>query len=243
MNPIVFGAIIYIAYLLIWLFINLLTIAISIVTRKNFMIGLQGFTQIINFLLGLFLSLGGLYLYIYLLMQKQYILFVILLIVGSFLFSIITSVVSFLSFPFIAISTYFTIVTEKQLKEKNNEYEAEVISPDGKIIEKYASSAKLNSKLSFYFLTSYLLILFSAILTKQNAYEHWNGILDYIWNPLVSIFLWFPIVGLIVIIYNLIRKRRFLPLGFKSFSVTIFSILSYIMGGVIAFWFVRYVLF
>jgi len=176
-------------------------------------------------------------------MQKQYILFVILLIVGSFLFSIITSVVSFLSFPFIAISTYFTIVTEKQLKEKNNEYEAEVISPDGKIIEKYASSAKLNSKLSFYFLTSYLLILFSAILTKQNAYEHWNGILDYIWNPLVSIFLWFPIVGLIVIIYNLIRKRRFLPLGFKSFSVTIFSILSYIMGGVIAFWFVRYVLF
>ena len=241
-NTILYIVAFYIGYLLLWLFLNLVVFASSVVIRKNFTIAMVGLIQVVGFILSVGIILGLGYYFISLITHSQILLVVLLILVGGFIFSIITSVFDLVMLPFKVIPIYFNQIAVKQLKSTEQDLEADVIAPDGHVVGHFKSDARLTKELSFYFMLTYLLYLVMNVMTKRNQYENW-AVTDYLWNPLSEIFIWYIPAAILVGIYNVITKRKFFYNGFKGISIGVFKLMSSLMGGVLAFFFIRYVIF
>lgn len=204
---------IYVFILVVWLALNLVFFAISYLSRRSVSSILLGINMIINYIVYIVLGIWGLSLYWNALIHKQWFLFILLLIFGSIIIGFYQMIASLIVMPFTFLSTYFVEKTESLKQSKRDEYRAEVISPDGKVIEAYESNDLINRKLAIFFLLDYFGHLFYLVTHPQQytLYGWW----DYIFRPFFFLLQGIAIYILFVLLYNRLRHGKFIFMGWK----------------------------
>ncbi len=220
MNIILFISI-YVFLIVAWLILNLIFYSISILVKKNLSTIPHGLNSIVNFLIGLYLSLYPFYLAWQSLINKQWLFLFLIFIVGSFFLSILSSIISLLIVPFHIISGFFSMKAGLILSDNGQEFDVEYISPGGKIIEKTSSESKQNKNLAIFFLLSFTNNLF-YILLRPNQY-HTIG-LDYIFTPGFFMLQNAIIMGIPLGVINFIRFKNFIHPSWKVFLANVFKI-------------------
>lgn len=190
---------------------------------------LQGITSIFYWTIGASSFFGGIYLFITYIRNGDWIALILLLIFGSFVVNLYQSIIYFISVPFLLILAYFTSKIDAYLSRKEEIYDVDYISPDGKVIETEQSDDKINRNLAIWFFLSYILGLgWSLVNTK--LHKDW-GLNIYVFGPTIPITIFLVGASLPLMLINLIRRKK--AIGVKRVFLTtllkVYSILYFIL--------------
>ncbi len=205
---------IYFLVLIVWLVLNLVVFAISYLLRRSVSSILLIINMVINFVIYITFAFWGLFLYWNALINKQWLLFVILLIIGSFVIGFYQIIVTLILMPFSLISSYFTGKTENYKNTKRVEYQAEYLSPEGKVMDTIESDDLINKKLATFFLLDFFGHLVYLLLHPQQYKMY--GLWDYIFTPFFFLLQDILFFILMVLIFNRFRHGRFIYLSWRS---------------------------
>lgn len=230
-----YGVIIYISLALIWAMIVLVAYALSLAIKKPVVIFVlatasQIISQIILFLLSLYFGFSILFSFFH-----NFIVVVILAVIfGSFIFGLLSMLLNILAFPFTAIPMYFVGRIEKDTQEDNIET-AEILDGKGKVIGKTVEgSGVVNRKLSIYFLIDYVLIeLYIYLHRTLPQYRGWKWG-DYVTEPLFWIGSELVVFGFFIILFYLIRYKKFFPFGKRKLLLKVIKI-DVVLTGILTF--------
>lgn len=221
MTGIINFVLIYIFLLLVWSILNLILFCVSILFRKN----LSSISLVLSVLLdnGIQLFLFGYALYILWLIIKahEWLLLIFALVFGGFILGLWQTIYGLLLSPFNMVSFFFTSKFEDINQRREEEFVGEYISPEGKVIDKFESEARLNRRLAKYFIADYLVNLL-YILTHPQQYKIY-GWADYIFTPAFFMLQMMIVFGLIIGIYNMIRHKKFIYPDKKSYLIKVFK--------------------
>ena len=211
-----------------WLTINLIFLASSYLSHKNFVVILFGLTYLLNWVIGLYILGYALYILWQIITQGQWLLLILAFFFGSFIIGFWTMIYELLLAPFNGIVAYFVEVAEKFTIGRREEHEAEFISPEGEIIHKVRSDDSERKRLSKWFLVGYGAILLWNIVDRQNRYGWKFG--DFITMPLITLVILTLPCLLIVFIYFKVRKKKIASKkSLLASSLKLFSILYLIL--------------
>jgi len=133
----------------------------------------------------------------------------------------------FLMFPINGI-TIFSQKSAENLEKEGEEYDYEIISPDGKILEKFQSVDKENKLLAKWFVVSYAILFFHPF-TKPGSYEG-IGIAWPLISTLAVQIVAASIVGIFLGIWSFIRTKSFFWDSKKTFITRCLKIVAIIYG-------------
>jgi len=126
------------------------------------------------------------------------------------------------------VTLYFSRKAAEKLEEEEDDFEYEVISPEGKLIGKYQSLDKIHKLLAKWFLISYGVIFINPF-TKGENYEGVAPVWVFI-SPLLVMVFWSAVIAIFMGIWNLIRARPFLGEDKIVFVTTCLKIVAIIYG-------------
>lgn len=217
--------IIYLAYLFVWFSINLITYFFSVATNKAKPIGLlAGVATIVVYLLDLLLGIGLFWIGIRLLLDGQFLWFILYLFFGA---GIISALLSTIQAPFLYIPHYYYNKVEFKLNEEDIET-AELLDETGKVIEKVEGEKAISQRLAKYFLAFYALNLINLIIFPAER----EGLLalDFITKPLLQIIGGSVIIGIPYGIFHKLKYKSFFPNDKRYFLIQVWKLGLYIYG-------------
>lgn len=228
-----YGLIIYLSILFLWVVVNLVTFAFSYLRKKNYIKGLDLvnniFLGIIQFGL-LIWAAGILWLFF---TSKEWLLLFLALMFGGVILNFYAMFYAALASPFLLITSSLSEKIEKSKNTAWQEYEGEIIS-DGKVVSSFMSDDKVNKRLAVWFLIDYFSYLLSYLLDIQGR-SNW-GWSDYITSPVFGIILFSAPIMLVYLIYNLARHRKAFPTGFKLFFANTLRVVGFLMIVLFIIW-------
>lgn len=212
---------VYVFLITVWLILNLIFYFISILVKKNLSFVPYSMSYIVNILIGLYVSFYPLYLVWQFIINREWLLIILVFVAGSFILSIWGSMIGLLIAPFNIISELFLNKLGLVLNEKGEDFDVEYISPSGKVIEKTSSDSKQNKNLAIFFLLSFFNNLL-YILFRPDQYHLIR--LDYIFIPGFFMLQNVLMFGVPLGIFNLISFKRFIHPSWKIFLTNVFKI-------------------
>jgi len=198
----------YILILIFWVILNMFFYALSLVTRKGFFFIPFAINIILNWAIQMFLI--GSYLYSYIwkpLVSKEWLALVFSLIFGSFIVGLWQMIYGFLTAPIFGITTYFSEKAAQKINKKPEEFDYEVISPEGKTIGRYQSSDKTQKNLALWFTLTFIILFVRQFTTTWS--DNSFGPIWFVIIPMFVIIVSTFVIGVFVGIFNLIKIRRF----------------------------------
>ncbi len=219
---------VYLAYIFTWFVINIVFYFFSIAFKKktilNVLTLLGGIVlNIFNFLVGI----GFLWLAISLLLNREFLWFILLVFFG---FGLIGGLLSFLQLPFVFITTYFSNKLD-DIDFNEDIVSAELVDEHNKVVAKIEGDTAISRRLAIYFVLFFAFNLLSIFIFPDD--EQQLMALDYIINPTLQILGGTIILGIPYLIYHKIKHKSFLPDDKRYFFIQVwklnlifFSILS-----------------
>lgn len=219
----------YVAILIFWLIINLFFYALTTISRKGFFFIPFALNTLLNWAIQIYLLFYYAYNYIWKsIISKEWLLLIISLVFGSFLIGFWQFVYGLLVMPISGITVYFSEQATKFLDRKGNEFDYEVISPEGKIIEKNQSLDKSQKMLSLWFIVTFVILFIRQFTTTWS--DNSFGPIWFVIIPMFVILTSAIFVGFFVGIFNLIKKRRFFTENRYEYLATTLKIVAIIYG-------------
>lgn len=223
----------YVVLVIFWFIFNLFFYALTVVTKKGFFF----IPFVINTLLTWVIE-------IYFLIYPYYYLWqlikgnlgtgwwlILAIIIGLFVlgFSLyfMQMIVGFLTLPIGGITAFFSEKAAKKLDHKEEEFDYEVVSPEGNVISKYQSWDKAQKQLAKWFVISYG-IAFAHQFTVGN--ESTIGPIWYIILPMIALIGVTTIIGIVIGIWNMLRRKKFFGEDKHLFIAKCLKIYSVIYG-------------
>jgi len=225
MKEILILVIVYLGYLFVWFVVNLLAYFASLVFKKKKIInGLAGISVLVSYFLSFILGIIMLMWMISVLLDGQILLFLLLFIFGA---GLITSLITYLQAPFVAIPMFFTEKV-KEIDFDEDIVEAEILDKDDRVIGKTEGDTTISIRLAKYFLVFYGLNLTWLLISPE---EH-EGLLllDYVTIPFTQMIGGTIMVGLPYAIYHRIRYKSFFPEDKRYFFTNTWKFCVYIFG-------------
>lgn len=218
----------YLLLIIFWFVVNLIFYALTIITRKTLFYIPFALNLIISWIIPLYIIFSYLRFLWLLIVGKEWILLVLMLIVGGVWMGFWQEVLDFLMFPINGITIFFSQKSAENLEKKGEEYDYEIISPDGKILGKFQSVDKENKLLAKWFVISYAILFFHPF-TKPGSYEGigiaWPFISTLVVQVVVAL-----IVGVFLGIWNFIRTKSLFRDSKKTFITKCLKVVAIIYG-------------
>jgi len=218
----------YILLLIFWLIVNGIFYALSILTRK----GLFSIPFALNVLISWGMQIYLIFFYFSLLWQlitsKEWLLLIVMLIIGGIWIDFWQTIFGFLMIPINGITIYFSQKAVNKLEERGEEFDYEYISPDGKVLGRFLSEEKEDKLLAKWFLINFgiaLLYLFTRGINIKELGLAWVLII-----PLVGILSTTLITGVFVGIWNLIKTKSFFGVSKKIFITSCLKVNTVLYG-------------
>lgn len=218
----------YILLIVFWLIVNLFFYALSIVFKKGFFFVPFAINTLLNWAIQIYLIVYPLYILWQIIVAKEWLILILALIFGWFIIGWWQMIVGFLTAPFSGITIYFSEKAAKKLDRKEDGYEYEVLSPEGEIVRKYKSWGKTHKDFAKWFVISFCIAFIHQFQTSESNY--WKGLMWYVLTPVIIIVLASIVIGLLLGIYNILKKRPFLGEDRYEFLVKILKGFSIIYG-------------
>lgn len=216
----------YIFLILLWGAISLVLFTLSYLAKKN----LSSLTMILSYLIdfGVQIYIFGYSIYIFwqILIAKQWIVLILAFIFGGFVIGWWQAIYSLLLAPFHFISYFFTTKAQESIDKPIQEFEAEYITPEGKVIGKFQSEDKTNKLLAKWSLICFGTIFLHQFSTQTNSES--IGVGWFILLPMIVMAIACTVIALLLGIWNLIKYRSFFKDNKKVFFVKCLKITSII---------------
>ncbi len=216
----------YIFLILLWGAINLILYTLSYLVRKNLSSLTVILTYLIDFGVQIYLFCYSIYILWQILIAKQWLLLILAFIFGGFIIGWWQAIYSILLAPFHFISYFFTTKVQESIDKPVQEYEAEYISPEGKMIGKFQSEDKTNKLLA-----KWSLILFATLFLHQFSTQVDNkgiGLGWFIISPMIVMAIVCAVIALLLGIWNSIKHKSFFVDNKKVFILKCLKITSII---------------
>lgn len=216
----------YLSLLFLWSVLNFVVFAISYLRKSNYLKGFEAINKFVMYLIqiGIFIwGIGILWLFF---SNQEWLLLFLALMFGGLVINFYQMFYGLLQAPFFAITGYLSDKLNVSKNQSWQEYEAEIIGPDGKVVGSYLSDDKENKRFAFWFLTSYVLAFLSYIFDSDTE-RNW-GWGDYVVMPFVFIILVSLPIMLAYLIWNLIKFREAFPSGKKLFFANTLRVIGII---------------
>lgn len=227
MTNILIFVIVYLAYILVWLIVNLLAYFASIAFKKTkIFTGLTVITYIIIYILNFLIGIGMFWWAISLLLSGEFLWLIFMIFIG---FSLINGLLSFLQYPFIFIPAYLSEKIENSNKE-DDVVTGEVLDEKGRVIAKSEGDSTISGRLAKYFLAFFVLNLLSIIIFPEAGQQ--LKAFDYITKPFLQMIGGSLIIGLPYIIYRKIKYRSFFPQDKRILFIAVWRLNLLIFGGI-----------
>ncbi len=137
--------------------------------------------------------------------------------------------ISLLAMPFLGISFYFANALSERFKNDAEEFDYEIISPEGETVEKSVSEAKADRLLAKWFIISYSILILHNIFNVE-GYTRFPPIFLLL-SPLLGLVIATLIIGIFVGIWNLVKMKNFWgDQPKKLFLVSTFKAISVVYG-------------
>lgn len=210
MNGLIFTAFIYISFLCFWGVVNVVVFAFSYLRKINYLKGLDLLNNIVLYIIQIAIWISGIRIVWFLFTTQEWLLLFLAFMFGGFLLSIYTTFYLLLQMPFRIITKYLSDVVEKSKNDVWSEYDAEIISPEGEVIDSYSSDDKLNKRIWIWFLINYFLFIFGYLTDGEPRNWGWG---DYVVMPIIGMIIFLIPIIIISLLWNLIKKRKLMPNG------------------------------
>ena len=171
MNTILLAVLVYISYLFIWFVVNLIAYFIAIAFKKpmvmSVFVGLAVIVvQILNFGIGI-----GLLIYtISLLLDGQFLWFLVMIFIGM---GLISGILGFLQMPFMLIPGYFAEKIEATDLEEDAVL-GEILDKDNQVVDISEGGTSLKTRFAKYFLAIYVYNLVYLVISPSQR-ENFNS--------------------------------------------------------------------
>lgn len=215
----------YVLLLLAWLLINAVSYALTVMTKKGFFFIPYTINILINWAIQIYFIIWPLYLVWQILVAKEWLLLILALIFGSFYIGFQQMIVAWLTMPFSYLTLFFVTEAEKKT-HKDEEVDYEYISSDGKVVGKYTSIDKKDRIVTKWFLISLVI----AYLNQAQADGNPSGPIWYVVIPFIVLITWIVILGILLGLWNLVRRRHFFGADVREYFTKILKIYSFIYG-------------
>lgn len=216
----------YIVLLVFWFIVNAICYALTIVTRKGFFFIPYALNILISWGIQLYLVFYYLYIIWQIISGREWILLVLILILGGVWIGFWQMVIDFLMVPISGMTIYFSQKAAEKLEDKGEEFDYEVISPEGEVIGKFQSPAKANRLLAKWFLINYG----ASFLYQFTGNNAGLGPIWFFIFPMVTVVLATIIIGVFGGVWNLIQGRHFLGDDKRNFITSCLKINAIIWG-------------
>lgn len=208
----------YIFYLAVWGFICFTTYYLSLITKKlKIMTALVGISQIVSIIFYILITIYFIYLGYQLIITGQWIILLILILLG---FGLIRGIFSFLALPFNAIPIYF--LNKLESIDLNEEVvSAELLDDKGKVVQKTEGDLTVQRRFGKYLIASLIinLVLLLFYSSRYNPVTIEYITLPIYWTVSNSFFIAIP-----VIVFNLIKYRKIKGRGWYYSMINILRI-------------------
>lgn len=224
-----YGLLIYISIVFLWGVINLVTFAASYLRKKNYLKGLDLLNNIFLTIIqiGLLIWAGGVLWLFY--SSKEWLMLFLALMFGGIVLNFYAMFYLLLAAPFLFITTSLSERVENTKNQTWEEYEGEVISPDGEVASSFMSDDKVNKRLAIWFLLNYFLYLV-GYLTDSQSRQGWNWS-TYITSPIFGILISSVPIMLGYAVLNLIKHKKAFTGSLNLFVANTLRILGVIIVG------------
>lgn len=227
MSGLLIGLITYFSLLFLWSVLNIVVFAISYLRKANYLKGFDVLNSIIMYLIQIGIILWGLGIVWSFFSNKEWLLLFLAFMFGGMVIGFYQMFYYLLQAPFIFLTKHLSEKLDKSKKEPWQEYEAEILTPEGKVVGTMISDDKVNKRLSFWFLAVYFLTLISYFLDSGTDRNWAWG--DYIIMPVVFMSLFSLPIMLIYAVWNGIRYKKILPKGKRFFVANTLRILCVLL--------------
>lgn len=223
MNTILLAVLVYVSYLFIWFVVNLIAYFIAIAFKKPVVIGVfVGLAVIVVQILNFGIGIGLLIYTISLLLDGQFLWFLVMIFIGI---GLISGILGFLQMPFMLIPGYFAEKIEDMDLEEDTVV-GEILDKDNKVVDISEGETSLKTRFAKYFLAIYALGLVNLIIFSVER----EGLvpIDYITKPFFQIISLTLIIGIPYGIYRKIKHKAFFPKDKRYFLIQTWKISLYI---------------
>ncbi len=218
----------YVLLLAFWLIINCFFYALSIITKKGFFFIPFAINTLLSWVIQIFFIIYPLYLIWQIIVAREWLFLIFFLILGGLLIGFWQAIIGFVLMPINGITMYFSEKAAKKLDQKEENYDYEVISPDGEVIGKFQSWDKTHKDLAKWFVISFSISFVGQFI--KSPYEEWLGLMWYFIIPMLVLISTSIVLAFFVGIYNLVRKRKFFGGDKYQFLTKTLKIYSIIYG-------------
>lgn len=223
----------YIAIVVFWLIVNVFFYAFTVATKKSFFFIPFAINTLLNWAIEIYFIIYPFY-YIWQLIKDNLGVgwwLTLVIIIGLFAlgFSLyfMQMIAGFLTLPIGAITMFFSQKAAEKLESKDEEFDYEYISPEGKTIGKYSSLGKVDKQLTKWFVISFIITFIHQFTTKS---ESTLGPIWYIILPMIVLLIVISIIGFLLGLWNLLRHRKFFGEDRRLFITKCLKIYSVIYG-------------
>lgn len=218
--------VIYLGLLITWFIINLVLYFLAVVLKKRvFINAVYGLSAIVMILVNTIISLLIFIYMIILLFDGQWLQFILLFFIGG---ALIKGFFSFIQFPFVIISGYFSEKVGK-LDFNENIEKAEIIDEKGKVVGVSEGNTTITRRLAMYFLLFYSLNIISELL-GQSPESKYYGLRWFIETPFTQIIGGTIMIGIPYIIYHKLKYKSFFPSDKRYFFIQVWKLNLIIFG-------------
>lgn len=233
MSGLLYVFIAYISLLLIWGALNLVVFAISFLRKANYLKGFDVLNNIMMYLIQIGIFLWGLGILWTLFSSKEWLLLFLAFIFGGVIIGFYRMFYVLLQAPFIVITNNLSEKLNKSKGESWQDYEAEILTPDGKVVAAMTSDDRVNKRLSLWFLIVYFLTL-ASYLFDSGSDRNWAWG-DYIVMPILFICLFSLPIMLVYAIWNFLKYRKVFPQSKRQFLANTIRALGVLLMILFAF--------
>lgn len=214
---------VYFAYLIVWAIINLIAYFASIAFKKRaIMVVILGFSVIVVQLLNFALGIGLLGIGITLLINGEFLWFILYFLFGlGIIGGILGWVVTLLQFPFIAVPSYFAEKAENLEMEEDIET-AEIVDDKGKVLDRIEGNKIISTRLAKYFIAFFILNFISILLSREDRES--MLLLDWVSTPFLQIIGGTLIFGIPYAIYYKLKYKSFFPKDKRYFFIQVWRL-------------------
>lgn len=233
MSGFLFALITYISLLFLWAVLNIVVFAISYLRKANYLKGFDALNNIVMYLIQIGIFIWGLGILWMFFTNKEWLLLFLAFMFGGMIIGFYQMFYTLLQAPFIVLTKSLSEKLDNSKNESWQEYEAEILTPDGEVVATMISDDKVNKRLSFWFLAVYFLTL-SSYFFDSGTDRNWTWG-DYVIMPVIFMCLFSLPIMLVYAIWNVFKHRIVFPAGKRLFVANVFRALGILLIILFAF--------
>jgi len=216
---------VYIILLLIWLVINVVFYALSLVSKKAVFAIPFGLNAVVNYIIQIyFLIIYPLYLIWQIIVAKAWLFLILFFFLGSLIIGFYQMIVSFLITPFGFITYYFSEKSAHKMDEAEQDKDVvagEILDEKGKVIGTTEPDSMISVRMAKYFLGVYFMgVGYLVLFPVEREGIIWWG---YITKPFVQIITYTLFVGGFYIIFHKLKYKSFFPKDKRLFYIRVWK--------------------